>query len=78
MYEFRSVGRFEMPGANIVFAFEKSQIPEGMTDLRVLKGEVVRIDGLDFTVVDVDAHPVSENDHSTVPEDFGLMVKPAS
>lgn len=67
-----------MPGHNIVFAFDKSQIPSGMTNLGDLLGTVVEIDGTSFKVVQVDAHPVSEDDGSTVPEDFGLMVNPVN
>ena len=77
MYEFTSIDHFQMPGKQIVYAFDKSQIPAGLADLHTLKGEVVRIDGAHFKVSEVDAHPVSENDASTVPEDFGLMVTPA-
>lgn len=77
MYEFTSIDHFQMPDRSIVFAFDKSQIPTGMNDLHTLRGEVVKIDGAHFKVSAVDAHPVSENDASTVPEDFGLLVTPA-
>ena len=77
VHEFQSVDHFQMPGKYIVYAFDKSQIPADMTDLEALKGQVVRIDGALFKVNEVDAHPVSENDHSAIPEDFGLMVTPA-
>ena len=63
-----------MPGSHIAYAFDKSQIPTGMTDLKTLKGQTVSIDGAHFQVTEVDAHPVSEDDTSSVPEDFGLMV----
>lgn len=75
MYEFTSVDHFQMPGTSIVYAFEKSQIPTGIADLTVLVGEIVLIDGERFRVTRVDAHPVSENDSSTEPEDFGLLVE---
>lgn len=64
-----------MPGKRIVFAFNVGQIPLGMTNLNDLKGQEVLIDGARYKVEEVDAHPVSEDDGSKVPEDFGLMVK---
>ena len=76
MYEFTSIDHFQMPDRSIVYAFAKSQIPDGMTNLEELAGEVVSIDGSRFTVTRVDAHPVSEDDQSTSPEDFGLLVMP--
>jgi hypothetical protein len=77
MHEFTSIDHFPMPDRSIVYAFAKSQIPSGMTNLHELAGQVVSIDGKKFRVTTVDAHPVSENDQSTTPEDFGLMVTPA-
>ncbi len=77
MHQFQSIDHFQLPTSNIVYAFDKSQIPAGMTNLKDLKGQVVSIDGALFEVTEVDAHPVSENDQSTIPEDFGLLVIPA-
>lgn len=77
MHQFVALDQFRMPDGSIVFAFEKEQIPDGMTNLHELAGQVVLIDGEQYKVNQVDAHPVSENDSSTVAEDFGLMCKPA-
>lgn len=77
VHTFESLDHFEIPGRGIVYAFHKSQIPEEVDDLDVLIGTVVQIDGANYKVIAIDAHPISEDDESTEPEDFGLMVQSA-
>lgn len=67
--------RFQMPGQMIVYMFDKSQIPQGMANVSELVGAVVKIDGTNCEVLEVDAHPGSDSGQSLGPQDFGLMVK---